>query len=218
MWLKHLPVTSWRVVGYPEGRTQASALPARASSPGGQKCHSCNTFFLTCSASALLWKWRSRSLLYQLLKKLGGEDLTFFAILQNYFGFGRCRSPAPSVLLDIMKNLFSTKVFKHVQEFLEFSVEISKTMLDTSLSISVSGGLAGSDHLQRFFLLNYHMSPWNTLELLSQCQNWIHKKQEWMVMAKLSLPAYRQWVTIPSVYLITAMVKSTVQIIYFFFF
>lgn len=37
-------------------------------------------------------------------------------------------------------------------------------------------------------------------------------------MAKLSLPAHRQWVTIPSVYLITAMVKSTVQIIYFFFF
>lgn len=51
------------------------------------------------------------------------------------------------MLLDIMKNLFSTKVFKHVQEFLEFSVEISKTVLDTSLSSPISGGLAGSDHL-----------------------------------------------------------------------
>lgn len=43
-------------------------------------------------------------------------------------------------------------------------------------------------------------------------------KQEWMVVAKLSSSAYKQWVTLPSVYLITAMVKSTVQIIYFFFF
>lgn len=39
-----------------------------------------------------------------------------------------------------------------------------------------------------------------------------------MVVAKLSLPPYKQWVTLPSVYLITAVVKSTVQIIYFFFF
>lgn len=37
-------------------------------------------------------------------------------------------------------------------------------------------------------------------------------------MAKLSLPAHKQWVTLPSVYLITAMVKSIVQIIYLFFF
>lgn len=35
-----------------------------------------------------------------------------------------------------------------------------------------------------------------------------------MVVAILSLPAYKKWVTLPSVYLIT-MVKSTVQIIYF---
>lgn len=35
-------------------------------------------------------------------------------------------------------------------------------------------------------------------------------------MAKLYLPAYKQWVTLPSVYLIIAMVRSTVQIIYFF--
>lgn len=37
-----------------------------------------------------------------------------------------------------------------------------------------------------------------------------------MVMAKLYLPAYEQWVTLPSIYLITAMVRSSVQIIYFF--
>lgn len=37
-----------------------------------------------------------------------------------------------------------------------------------------------------------------------------------MVMAKLYLPAYKQRVTLPRVYLITAMARSTVQIIYFF--
>lgn len=37
-----------------------------------------------------------------------------------------------------------------------------------------------------------------------------------MVMLKLYLPAYKQQVTLPGVYLITAMVRSTVQIIYFF--
>lgn len=40
-------------------------------------------------------------------------------------------------------------------------------------------------------------------------------------MAKLYLPylpAYKQRVTLPNVYLITAVVRTTVQIIYFFFF
>lgn len=39
-----------------------------------------------------------------------------------------------------------------------------------------------------------------------------------MLVAKLSFLPYKQCVTLPSVYLITAVVKSTVQIIYFFFF
>lgn len=102
---------------------------------------------------------------------------------------GGCQKPDPGFshsctetgwkvqILDIIKNLCSTKVFKHMQDFLEFSVEISKTMSDTSQSSPISPGLGGSDHLQRFFLLNYHTTLWNTLELLSQCQNWIHKSR-----------------------------------------
>lgn len=50
-------------------------------------------------------------------------------------------------LLDIMNNLFSTRIFEHMQGFLKFSVEISKTQLDMSLSNPISVGLAGPDHL-----------------------------------------------------------------------
>lgn len=84
---------------YPEGRTQASAFPACTSSAGGQKCHSSfqPTVLLPCSV-----EWRSKSLLYQLSKNLGGEDLSFFSVLQDYFGFidiglqpPQCLSPFP---------------------------------------------------------------------------------------------------------------------------
>lgn len=115
---------------------------------------------------------------------------------------------------------FFFKVFSNTGNDRDFwnslSVEILKTQLGKSSSNLILVGLAGLDHLQRFIPLNYFRTLWNALADLSQCQNLIHKKQECMVMLKLYLPAYKQQVTLPGVYLITTMVRSTVQIIYFF--